>query len=76
MTRTASLPEWARDFEAALPPMVPLNDAARAVYRHPRTLSRAAARGELEVLTGAGGRSIVPRASLVAWVANWARAGA
>lgn len=77
MTRSASLlPDWTRDLEQTLPPLVPLSDAARAVFRHPRTLTRAGRRGELEVLAGAGGRALVPRASLVAWVAGWAKAGA
>lgn len=80
MTRSAShlpgLAELTRDLEAALPPLPTLAAAAKAVSRHKRTLARAAARGELVVLAGAGGKALVPRASLIAWVAGWARAGA
>lgn len=74
--KRSDLPSWASDLASGLPALVPLPDAAKAVHRHPRTLSRAAARGELEILAGSGGRAVVPRQSLVEWVAGWARAGA
>lgn len=69
-------PDWISDIVSGLPPLVPIGDAARAVHRHPKTLRRAAARGDLVILAGEGGMSLVPRKSLATWIASWRRAGA
>lgn len=73
MTAPDPLPDWLDDLARALPPMVPLADAAIAVCRNPRTLQRAAKRQELVMLRGDGGRAIIPRSSLLSWVATWPR---
>lgn len=76
----APLPAWAqettRDIQRELPALVPLQHAAAALARHPRTLTRAAARGELVIVRGEGGCALVPRCELVRWVATyWRRLG-
>jgi excisionase family DNA binding protein len=69
-TKSEELPEHLRELATTLPLTLSLQDAARVLCMHPRSLQRLVAAGELRAmrskLSGAS-RVIIPRSELIRW---------
>lgn len=68
--KPVEIPDHFRELAEKLPLMIGLQDAAKAMSMHPRSLQRLIAAGELQAvrskLSGSS-RVIIPRSELVRW---------